>query len=249
MLEIDWHEHEAVGDSHSEIGESAPLPGLSRRMVDLEHGEVGAEVRASIGEGVKTCPQDDVLIDALPGLLLDNVLCVPGAHADPPAERMQVVLTDLGPQLVPDGAPFVPGQFQRKSVIENQRRWFLTMEIAGDRSDKRRSARSSTEGRHTADHMICVRLPPGPAACSVGLATWRPYRPHLKCGGTGDKPLRVIRYRRRDRKAERFAGKRYRRIDWELRKRRRSPSTVTAAASPTTLQTARTIPALKLVGQ
>jgi hypothetical protein len=169
-LEVDRHEDQVGGDRHPEIGESALFPGLRGRMVDLEHAEAGVGV--PVREGVKPRPQDHVLANTRTGLLLHDVLRVPGPHANPPTERQQVVVAELGSQPVPEREPLLARELQGKSVVEDQRWWFLSVEIASDRGQQSRAARSRIEGRHAADcNNLCWLRAYRPAVVSIRVVT------------------------------------------------------------------------------
>ncbi len=51
--EVDRHEAHAAGDGDAGLRQPLPLPGLRRRMIDLEYGDALGRERIAIGEGIE----------------------------------------------------------------------------------------------------------------------------------------------------------------------------------------------------
>jgi len=54
--------------------QSLSLPSLRTRLLDLEHKQVGGDLRPALGESVQARSENDVLADAIAGLFHDQVL-------------------------------------------------------------------------------------------------------------------------------------------------------------------------------
>lgn len=78
-LEVDRHQPQPLGDAVPQLGQPLPLPGLRPGPVDLEHPERGGDVRPTLGEGVQSGSQEDVLVNAPRGLVHDEILHEAGA--------------------------------------------------------------------------------------------------------------------------------------------------------------------------
>src|ERR1700722_1738786 len=73
-LEVDRHQSQPRGDTEALLDETSALPRLGAGLVDLEHPEVGGDLGLALGEGIQTGAQDDVLANALAGLLGNQIL-------------------------------------------------------------------------------------------------------------------------------------------------------------------------------
>src|SRR6185295_8635563 len=76
------HEPQKRRDAVTKIDEALALPLLSARPIDLEHAQARRHLRLALGEGVEACSEDDVLADAAPCLLGDEVLDEASARDD-----------------------------------------------------------------------------------------------------------------------------------------------------------------------
>ena len=68
-LEVDRYQPQPVRDAVAELDQPLALPGLGTGLVDLEHPQAGGDLRPALGEGVEAGAEDDVLADAVAGLL------------------------------------------------------------------------------------------------------------------------------------------------------------------------------------
>src|SRR5262245_2188642 len=65
------------GESH--CGQPRPFEGLGRGMINLKDVEMGQQIGASEGEGIQSCPKDDVLLYPMPHSFCQRVLGIAGA--------------------------------------------------------------------------------------------------------------------------------------------------------------------------
>src|SRR5262249_4976463 len=63
-LEVDRDEPKERRDAEAEIDHALALPRLRTGPIDLEDEQAGGELRSTLGEGVQTRSEDDVLPDA-----------------------------------------------------------------------------------------------------------------------------------------------------------------------------------------
>src|SRR5205823_7343684 len=84
-----WHEPQERRDAEAEIDEAPALPRLRAGPIDLEHEQTGGKLRATLGEGVQACSEDDVLPDAAGSLSRDEIFDEAGAGHDGSAEGLR----------------------------------------------------------------------------------------------------------------------------------------------------------------
>jgi hypothetical protein len=72
-LEIDRHEAQKWRNAETKIDKALAFPRLLARLIDLEHAQTGGKLWPTLGEGVQTRTEDDVLIDATHNLLRDEI--------------------------------------------------------------------------------------------------------------------------------------------------------------------------------
>jgi hypothetical protein len=78
-LEVDWHEPQERRDAEAEVDEALALPRLRPRLIDLEYEQTGSNLRPTLGKGVETRSENDVLPDATGSLFRDEIFDEAGA--------------------------------------------------------------------------------------------------------------------------------------------------------------------------
>jgi hypothetical protein len=108
----DRHEPQPLRHTEAELHETLALPGLRAGLVDLKDAEPGGDLRLSLGEGVETGTQNDVLVHAVIGLLDHQVLDEAGAGDNAGPEPLGAVGIHIW-----SGTPTVVGSRQPKSDL------------------------------------------------------------------------------------------------------------------------------------
>lgn len=97
LLEVDGDEGEVLGTVNLGSSEQVELPGLRGRVIDLEDAQAGIPV--AVGEGVETCAQDAVLLDASGRCLSEASLGVAASGDEEGTKRGGEGLGEPGPRL------------------------------------------------------------------------------------------------------------------------------------------------------
>src|SRR5262249_37860147 len=86
-VEVDRRKSQERRDAEAKLDEALALPRLRTGPIELEHEQTGDELGSTLGEGVRSRSEDDVLPDATDSLFRDEIFDDASPGYDGGAER------------------------------------------------------------------------------------------------------------------------------------------------------------------
>src|SRR4029077_14931357 len=112
----------------TQLLQAEPLPGLGRRMIDLEDAQLFEQVAAAMGKGIETGSEDHVLADTSSDALLDEVLRQACSDAKPPTKGAQIFRRQFHAQPPRYLIAITAGEQERELVVQHPWRRLLAMQ-------------------------------------------------------------------------------------------------------------------------